>query len=213
MLTFKITCQDAPGRTWCALRAIVVDPIIVPQEGLDMIKRPVISATKAIAANALLILAAFAMPVLAQDSASVKMRVELEPGIGGATGVTYRLYRVEGCCEECLRTGHTSCRKCGCPIARATESVTLHSSGLVKFEKLPAGTYLIENEVSGKSFGYEAKVNVGKNETKDLGAFFVDSGKPFSFTYDLNHAFEAAGNFKSTDKMLLEDRIRLRSIN
>jgi hypothetical protein len=157
-----------------------------------MIKRLIICLIKGLLGKTLLLLAAFAMPVLAQDSATVKMRVELEPGIGGATGVTYKLYRVQGCCEECLKVGNTSCRKCGCPIAGATDQeVTLQTSGVVEFKNLSSGTYRIENEIGGKSAGYEATIEVKKNKTTDLGPFIVDSGKPF-FNYYENRQDGAA---------------------
>jgi hypothetical protein len=68
----------------------------------------------------------------------------------------------------------------------------LQTSGLVEFKNLLGGTYLIENDVGGKSAGYEAMIKVRENRTTDLGQFIVDSGKPFLLTNDPNHQFDAA---------------------
>lgn len=126
----------------------------------------------------LLAMVTLAVPAFGHKPATIRAKVTLETGMGG---VTFNLYRVQGgCCDECRKPPARPCRKCGCPIAAAIDSVTLRTSGVVEFKNIPPGTYLIENEIGGKAGGYEAIINVKANkDTLELGNFTVDRGQPF----------------------------------
>lgn len=130
----------------------------------------------------LITLIALSVAASAQQNKSGKItaKVDIESGAGGTSGVIFKLFRVQSsCCDPCKKPPAKPCRKCGCILgAPPVTSVTLMRGGSLKFDALPAGTYLIVNEVDGKNAGYEKFIEVQANKKADLGGLLIDTGQP-----------------------------------
>src|SRR4051812_9097146 len=79
----------------------------------------------------------------------VMAKIDIESGAGDITSVTFKLFRVQaGCCDPCKIPPVKPCRKCGCLLASPQDKITLTKSGSYElFKDIPAGTYLVVDEV------------------------------------------------------------------
>lgn len=103
-------------------------------------------------------------------------------GGGGAAAskVTFSLYPIDPlCCQPC-KAAQRPCSDC-CPKTGAfvqSKFVTEGRRMKLEFKDVPAGTYLVVNEVDGQRAGYERIIEVKEGEKTDLGDLAIDNGTP-----------------------------------
>jgi hypothetical protein len=106
-------------------------------------------------------------------------------GTGGGGGaapskVTFSLYPIDPlCCEPC-KSVQRPCSDC-CPKTGAfvqSKFVTGDRRMKLEFKDVPAGTYLVVNEVDGQRAGYERIIEVKEGAKTDLGDLAIDNGTP-----------------------------------
>jgi hypothetical protein len=100
-------------------------------------------------------------------------------GGGGVDSATFDLYKVQAsCCDACKTEPRRPCRKCCAPLKDPDYSVTLKGDGVLKFENIVAGSYLLVNKADGVDAGLEKVINVKDDSKINLGKIAIDYGRP-----------------------------------